>query len=264
MAALAMPESLSRRLRFVASLAPVHRMNALKRWLRPCRAWYRRLTSNRTEGLKFETSFWDDFFRTQGLQWPDDFKRRLNPQAPLADRQRASIDRLALPEVRIIDVGAGPLTILGKTHPTKKLSIIAVDPLAAEYDRLLAKYGHTPPVRTIAGSAEKLVEQFGENAFDFAYAENCLDHAEDPVVAIEQMVRIVKPGCDAMLHHAENEAENQEYTGLHQWNFTCDQGRFYVTGKNRRTDVAEALASIATVTNTSTDGWMLTVLRKKG
>jgi SAM-dependent methyltransferase len=36
-------------------------------------------------------------------------------------RNRCLIDPLAESKVRILDVGAGPLTMLSKTHPTKKL-----------------------------------------------------------------------------------------------------------------------------------------------
>jgi SAM-dependent methyltransferase len=239
-------------------------MSQIRRFLRKVRNRVVGLFSGREGGLQFETDFWDDYFRTRGGRWPEDYVRRLDPAAPLEAMHRPFIERLAGPRIRILDVGAGPLTILGKTLPGKALEITAVDPLASRYDALMAKYQVTPPVRTIAGSGEALVAQFGEDAFDFVYAQNCIDHAENPVEAMRQMVRVAKPGCEAVLYHAPNEAETQEYTGLHQWNFTLEDGRFIVTGKAGRTDVAEALREIGVCTARMHEGWILTVIRKHG
>jgi SAM-dependent methyltransferase len=222
------------------------------------------LFAGRKAGLNFEADFWDDYFLTRGGRWPQDYLRRLDPGSPLEAMHRPFIDRLPGTRIRILDVGAGPLTILGKTHPGKQLDITAVDPLSARYDQLFTKYGVTPPVRTIAGSGESLAAQFGENVFDFVYAQNCIDHAENPVEAMRQMVLVAKPGCEAVLFHAPNEAETQEYTGLHQWNFTLEDGRFVVTGKNGRTDVAEALREVGVCTARLHEDWILTVIRKHG
>lgn len=222
------------------------------------------LFAGREGGLRFETDFWDEFFRTRGGKWPEDYRRRLDPGSLLDSMHRPFVERLTVSRVRILDVGAGPLTVLGKTFPGKELEITAVDPLAARYDALMAKYGVRPPVRTIAGSGEALVTQFGEDVFDFVYAQNCIDHAENPVEAMRQMVRVAKPGCEAVLYHAPNEAETQEYTGLHQWNFTLEDGRFVVTGKGVRTDVADALKDVGVCTASLHENWILTVIRKHG
>lgn len=239
-------------------------MSQIGRLLRKIRNRVVGLFSGREGGLQFETDFWDDYFRTRGGRWPEDYRRRLDPKSPVEAMHRPFIERLAGTRIRILDVGAGPLTVLGKVFPGKELEITAVDPLASRYDALMAKHGVQPPVRTIAGSGEALVAQFGENTFDFVYAQNCIDHAEDPVAAMRQMVLVAKPGCDAVLYHAPNEAETQEYTGLHQWNFTLEEGRFVVTGKHGRTDVADALKDVGVCTASLHDNWILTTIRKHG
>jgi hypothetical protein len=46
--------------------------------------------------------------------------------------------------------------------PTQlQLLVTAVDPLAEQYDDLLRDAGLVPPVRTLPGSGEELLEQFG-------------------------------------------------------------------------------------------------------
>ena len=113
---------------------------------------------------------------------------------------------------------------------------------------MLDRVGVEPPVRTTQCESEKLTEVFGTNAFDLVYARNTLDHSYDPVKAIRSMIDVVKPGCHALLEHAQNEAEEENYMGMHQWNLSVDDGRFYVWRPGTRIDVAEALADVGAVT----------------
>jgi hypothetical protein len=77
---------------------------------------------------------------------------------------RAELERSPADEISILDVGAGPLTWLGYRYSGKKLTIVPVDPLAAEYDRLLHEAGLEPPVRTIPVAGEELLEHFDPGA----------------------------------------------------------------------------------------------------
>jgi hypothetical protein len=95
--------------------------------------------------------------------------------------------------VHILDVGSGPLTRLGKKHPSKQLVITVTDLLAYEYDRLLAEFEIEPLVRTVYADAERLVDQFGHNAYNIVHGDNCIDHTVNPLQAIEQMLAVSKP-----------------------------------------------------------------------
>ena len=72
------------------------------------------------------------------------------------------------------------MTSLGFRYPGKTLTIVPVDPLADEYDRLLSDAGLNPPIRTVRVAGEELLEHFGSRRFDLAYASNSLDHSADP------------------------------------------------------------------------------------
>ena len=78
--------------------------------VRTLRNRFLQLFAGRRAGLNFETDFWDDYFRTRGGRWPEDYRRRLDPSTPLDPMHRPFIDRLKPTDVRILDVGAGPLT----------------------------------------------------------------------------------------------------------------------------------------------------------
>ena len=212
----------------------------INRLLRP----YYMATTNRSAGLKAEVKFWDKWLKTKGLHWPDDFKNRLDPNLCLSDYHRRLIDHIPFPEVRILDVGAGPLTALGKKHPTKKVTIVATDVLANEYERLLKKHNIHPIIKTVYGEAEILSQLFPENSFDLVNAQNCIDHAQDPLEAIKQMLYVVRSGCYVALNHKENEANNENYRNLHQWNFTIEDDCFIIKGRKNTINVSMAIETL--------------------
>jgi SAM-dependent methyltransferase len=198
-------------------------------------------------GIAHEVQFWDRYFKTKGLDWPKDYQERLNPNSPLSEYHRQFVDQLPTESVQILDVGAGPLTVIGKTHPTKQLNITATDALASYYDKLLTKYQVVPPVQTQLCKAENLMQRYEANSFDFVNAQNAVDHSEEPIRVIEDMIRLVKPGCYVALRHGENEAELEDYLGFHQWNFTIQDEAFVIFSKTETYNMSKRLAAIATV-----------------
>jgi SAM-dependent methyltransferase len=222
--------------------------------------------------LRNELTFWDQYLRTRGERWPGEFERRTDPDDPLVERQILSrIRRRHLrrgrdkrPCLRILDVGAGPLTILGKRLDDVKVEITAVDPLAGGYNALLQKYQIIPPVRTQWCEGEQLAARFRADSFDFAYARNALDHAHDPRVVIEQMVIVTRPGGWVILRHYPNEAQAARYKGLHQWNFQLrDDQHFWITGHDASYDMTAALDHVAAVTCFIDSPWLICAIRKR-
>jgi SAM-dependent methyltransferase len=221
-----------------------------------------------TEHLGEEVAFWRDWLKNKGaggVGWEEDYKRRQDPANPLQEHIRR---RLSAPEgatVKILDVGAGPLTVVGKVWPGRTVEITAVDPLAKEYERAMRECGVRPLVRTQRGDAERLTEYFAESTFDLVYAQNCIDHSYDPLLAMRHMVLVAKPGCVVLMEHGTDEAERNKYQGLHQWNFRVEDGRFIVWRPGLRADVERELGRLAEVSARATNPeWTEAVLKKKG
>lgn len=225
----------------------------------------RELESSWQTGIVDEIAFWDDYVATEGGLWPEDFQVRMDPAQQL---QQHIIDVFAQDvarEINMLDVGAGPLTYVGKVWPEHILKITAIDPLAEEYATIFQKHNLTPPVRTRVGFAERLVEQFGENQFDFVHARNCIDHSYDPALAIEQMVAVTKPGGIVYMHHAMNEATMQSYQGFHQWNLYGTVHCLYVGNRERTINMTRRLAFVADLSNQlfGNNEWIVTTIHKR-
>jgi hypothetical protein len=214
------------------------------------RLWWRTRTSS-------EVDFWAGWLvGAPGTeQWASDRESRFDPDTEIRDLLvRAELERNPSEEVSILDVGAGPVTWLGYRYPGKKLTIVPVDPLADEYDRLLREAKLDPPVRTVRVAGEALVEHFGSRRFDIAYATNALDHSADPFTIISNMVAVVRMGGVVLLRHKRNEGDSARYGGLHQWNFDVVDDRLLVWNNAVKVNVGSALEGRAVTTAWISEG----------
>ena len=208
------------------------------------RLWWRSRTSS-------EVDFWAGWLvGAPGTeQWASDREARLDPDTTIRDPLvRAELERNPAEEVSILDVGAGPVTRLGYRYPGKKLTIVPVDPLADEYDRLLRDAKLDPPIRTVRVAGEALAEHFGSRRFDIAYATNSLDHSADPFTIISNMAAVVRVGGVVLLRHKRNEGDSARYGGLHQWNFDVVDDGLVVWNNAVQVNVGAALEGRAVTT----------------
>lgn len=187
-------------------------------------------------GLKDEVAFWDGFIASNyapvnGVAPTVEGRTRCDPNSPLNPELKALVAHCTGPVLRILDVGSGPLTRVGKTVEGKRIDLVCVDPLADIYAALCRKHGVHVPVAVRKGEAENLGNLFEPASFDLIHANNCLDHAYDPVNAIQIIVDLLKPGCAFYLRHEANVADTAGYMGLHQWNFRLSGEDFIIAGR---------------------------------
>jgi SAM-dependent methyltransferase len=248
-------DGLKRILRPLIERARVVRTRALSLVMQPRQLWQRELRS--------EVRFWKEYLDGKGLQFSEDYATRLNPETPL-QLDLAELLGLSDGPVRVLDVGAGPLTVLGKNYQGRKLDITAVDALADAYDEELRKLSVVPPVRTTACETEKLTNRFGTGVFDLVYAQNTLDHTYDPARCVREMVAVGKPGAVIAARHKNDEARVEAYEGLHQWNLTVEDGRWLLWNRSNRIDLFEEVAADADPILVKDEGdWHFVALRKR-
>ena len=176
-----------------------------------------------------EVGFWDRWITTQGDNWPKDFQRRTDPKAPLTPMAADLVGALDLTPgtpLRILDIGAGPLSYVGYDHPDHQIDLTVVDPLAESYNALLDQAGIKDVPRPQPGYFETALQDFGENSFDLVWCFNSLDHSIDPLLGLYNLLSVCRVGGGLILSFCPNEAEKGKYKGLHQWNLDMqgDQG----------------------------------------
>ena len=220
--------------------------------------------------LPSEVLFWENYLKTSGDKWPEEFIQRCDPNSRLQELLLRFIDKTAAKNL-ILDVGAGPLTIVNKRCDFGPIEIRAVDPLADTYHELLAKYGIEPLVRTEKCDGEKLTSKFAENSFDLTHSRNAIDHSYDPLKCIREMISVTKKNRFVVLQVFEREGSYARWNGLHQWDFSLERPVFslgkaslMLRGRHgKKVDVGKDLKGVASVVElTRTDRTITAVFRK--
>jgi len=176
------------------------------------------------------------------------------------------LDKLNLTETaKVLDVGAGPISKVGKIYRGAKIDLVAIDPVANQYSRILKSLNLIPVVETVSGYGEKLTKQFQLNFFDLIHARNCIDHSKNPILVIMEALRVLKPGGYFYLNHYLNEGQVAAYYGLHQWNFFEKNNLFYISNQdhNIKICVDDEIRPLAIIEKIQRDHKRLIVIFKK-
>ena len=115
-------------------------------------------------------------------------------------RRRAEVEAWFLlpnlkPGMRLLDAGCGPGTVTaGLARAVSPGDVVGVDsaPGVLEHARAHAADEHVDNVTFVSGEVYAL--DFADAEFDVVYANQLLQHLTDPVRAISEMRRVLKPG----------------------------------------------------------------------
>lgn len=119
-------------------------------------------------------------------------------------------------EVVIADLGAGAISVIGDHRKDVKVTVIASDLLALEFEKTRKKQGVT--LITPIERQDMAALTYPGNYFDIVHCSNALDHCQEPKKALKEMVRICKPQGWIYIRHFAHEGRRQAYSGMHQWN----------------------------------------------
>lgn len=199
-------------------------------------------------GLPHELRFWMDWAATRGGRWPDEFAQRMNPQTPLVPWLAQWAVEAKATHLRVLDVGAGPVTSLGYVPPQgMTLELVATDPLADAYAEHFHGLGLVPPTTTRFALAEELTAFLPAEFFDIVHCRNALDCCFDPRRALGEMLRVLRPGGVIMLYNLPNQAVAEGYAGSRQYNLDVANERLVVWRGSERWDVETALPVRASI-----------------
>lgn len=214
-----------------------------------------------------EVAFWAHWIATRGAGWRNNYARRMAPTQLLPPQVEAEVARVpAGRAVRILEVGCGPVTGMGNTSKAgRELEIVYSDPLAEEYAKLWRATGIPQPHAIVQSPAENILDTFPADAFDIAYASNCIDHGSNPPQAVLACCQVVRPGGAVILTHKINEGRVERYSGLHQWNLYPHGGAMWCSARGGdAVNVSELVEHLAdTESIQAARAWFTTVLRRR-
>jgi len=180
---------------------------------------------SRAHGKTLEVRFWRTWAPKRGWHWQQQFQQRLDPNAEVTGHHRTILEAIHSPELRILDVGAGPISGIHPRFQGQPLHIRACDPLGDDYRRILDENSITPRVVKETVPGENLSQHFRDERFDWINCDNALDHSESPHRVIDEMIAIAAPSATISLYHEIDEGLNEGYRGFHKWNIRPVAGR---------------------------------------
>lgn len=184
------------------------------------------------QGVEPEVRFWRHWLHTGGDRWPDEYRYRTDPDAEVEPGLFAFLGEPRV--VRVLDVGSGPLTSVGKVWKGHRIELHACDALADEYRRIPYPPG-LPLVDVTAVRSEALSSAFDEGTFDLVFARNTLDHGLDPLTALREMILVAKGGGLIVTEHWPFEGTNEGWSGFHQWDFFVEDRQWMMRDRTGST-----------------------------
>lgn len=93
-------------------------------------------------------------------------------------------------EVKIADIGSGPIPKTGQYLEDVKVTIYSSD--KQDFVAAWQKHNIDPPPKVEYQDMEKLT--YPDDFFDIVHCVNALDHTRNALAAVKEMVRVCKPG----------------------------------------------------------------------
>jgi SAM-dependent methyltransferase len=179
------------------------------------------MTTLELHGIAHELGFWKEFVKTDRFinGWVGKIK------TPELNNKVAEFI-LNNKNNNILDVGSGAVSLLNGLNNDSNL--ITCDPLGALYELIFDynMYGILPP---LTYPAEELPY---ENEFDIVHISNALDHAQDPKLSVDKLLKATKIGGHLIIQGFECEGTFENWLGFHQWDLQYKNQGLTLTDKN--------------------------------
>lgn len=216
--------------------------------------------------LQEELEFWTHWAESGGAPNPEHHALRTDPSTPIQPAVVEFARENGLQYLQVLDVGSGPLTKVGHRAPADlAITVHTCDPLAPAYISAFNRYRIPVPNPPAFALAEYLSAFYEPSSIDVITCNNALDHCIDPLRALNEMLRVLKPGGILLCSHHRNEGQKANYEGLHQFNIDTEDGKPILWNRNNRVAIAERL-DVATDTRVveEDEHWVHVCIRKLG
>jgi len=116
-----------------------------------------------------------------------------------------------------LEIGSGPNSNLSYWVDKKLIIVTAIDPLADKYKKIMKKLNYRYPITPIKMKGEDLLKNFDKESFHIIFAQNSLDHAEDPLKCFKNGYFLLKKGGLMFVCTNIKEGTRKNWAGMHKF-----------------------------------------------
>ena len=130
-----------------------------------------------------------------------------------------------------LEIGSGPNSNLSYWVDNELLKVIAIDPLADVYQKIMKKLNYRYPIIPIKIKGEDLPNHFKKNIFHIVFAQNSLDHVEDPVKCFKNAYTLLKKGGLLFVCSNVKEGTRKLWLGMHKYDIYVENNELLLANE---------------------------------
>ena len=134
--------------------------------------------------------------------------------------------------LKTLEIGSGPNSNLSYWVDNELLEVTAIDPLADVYEKIMRKLNYKYPITPIKIKGEEILEHFGEETYHIVFAQNSLDHVEDPIKCFNNANNVLKKGGFLFVCSNIKEGTRKSWTGMHKYDIYVENNELLLASQN--------------------------------
>lgn len=144
-----------------------------------------------------------------------------------------------------LEIGSGPNSNLSYWVDKKLLKVNAVDPLADIYRNILEKFNYKYPITPIKLRGEDLLNRFKAETFHIVFAQNSLDHSEDPIKCFQNAYILLKKGGLLFVCSNVREGSRKAWTGIHKFDIYVENDELFLA--NEKSEIVKFIDEVTSL-----------------
>ena len=116
----------------------------------------------------------------------------------------------------MLEIDSGPISNLAYYVDNDLFEVIAIDPLAEFYKKIMKNLKYEFPIKPISINCEKLMKFYRKETFHIIYAQNSIDHTDDPVICLNNAYHLLKNNGILFVRNNIKEGTRKNWIGLHK------------------------------------------------
>ena len=130
-----------------------------------------------------------------------------------------------------LEIGSGPNSNLSYWVDKKLLEVIAIDPLAEIYKKIMKKLNYEYPITPIKLRGEDILKQFKAETFHIIFTQNSLDHTENPIMCFKSAYISLKKGGLLFVCSNMKEGTRTSWSGMHKFDIYMENNNLLLANK---------------------------------
>lgn len=153
------------------------------------------------------------------------------PNGIIGEVQKLKDQVFKVEKLTTLEIGSGPNSNLSYWTDNNLLEVTAIDPLADVYEKIMKKLDYKYPITPIKLKGEELLDYFREETFHIVFAQNSLDHSEDPIKCFNNASLLLKKGGLLFVCSNIKEGTRKSWTGMHKFDLYVENNKLLLANQ---------------------------------